>query len=81
MFFRMQVLLKRPGNLWQAVNRQANRMSELINQLLFFAREENGTLAVNFEKTEILPVLQEILGDCRPLCQKVLIFRLNLRII
>ena len=53
----------------EAVNRQANRMSELINQLLFFAREENGTLAVNFEKTEILPVLQEIIGDCRPLAE------------
>ena len=53
----------------EVVNRQANRMSEMINQLLFFAREENGTLAVNFAKTEILPLLEEIVGDCRPLAE------------
>lgn len=47
----------------KVINRQANRMSEMINQLLFFARDDNGTLSVNFQDIEIRQLLSEIVED------------------
>lgn len=47
----------------KVINRQANRMSEMINQLLFFARDDNRTLSVNFQDVEINYLLTEIVED------------------
>jgi len=45
------------------VNRQANKMTGLINQLLFFTRTDNGSFALNYEIFNVLPVVSELAED------------------
>lgn len=49
----------------EVVNRQANRMSELINQLLFFARADRGSIQLELEPTAFSPMVQEFLEEFR----------------
>jgi len=45
----------------EVVNRQANRMSELINQLLFFTRAEEGSIQLQYEQVDIRKLVYEII--------------------
>ncbi len=47
----------------EVVNRQANRMSALINQLLFLSRADHDSFKINNETFEVLPVASELVQD------------------
>ena len=53
----------------EVVNRQANKMSALINQLLFFARAESNTIKLQLENVEVPTVVEEIIEDCRGMAE------------
>lgn len=54
----------------EVINRQANKMSELINQLLFFARAENGTIKLNYERVNIPVLIGEIVETNQVLAEQ-----------
>ena len=54
----------------EVVNRQANRMSELINQLLFFTRAEEGSIQLQYELVDINKLIYEIIEDNRMLAKQ-----------
>lgn len=45
------------------INRQSNKMSVLVNQLLFFARSDNNSFVLNKETFEVLPVILEVVQE------------------
>ncbi|WP_373077783.1 sensor histidine kinase [Fusobacterium varium] len=49
----------------ESINYQVNKMSVLINQLLFFSRAEQGKIQLNYEKTDILQLMDEIIKDIK----------------
>ncbi len=49
----------------ESINYQVNKMSVLINQLLFFSRAEQGKIQLNYEKTDILQLMEEIIKDIK----------------
>lgn len=51
------------------VNRQADRMSVLINQLLFFTRSDDGSLQINTETFDVLSAVAELAEDYRILTE------------
>lgn len=53
----------------EVVNRQANKMTALINQLLFFARTDNGSLVLHNETFAVDPVISELVEDYRILAE------------
>lgn len=58
----------------EVINRQANKLTELINQLLFFARSENGNLELHYEPVNLPIMVQEIVESNFNLCQSAHIF-------
>lgn len=61
--------LEEASESMEVVNRQANRMSVLINQLLFFSRSENGSLILNKEIFGPIPVITELVQDYHGLAE------------
>lgn len=49
----------------EVINRQAEKMSALINQLLFFTRAEQGRIELNFEETDIGSLVQENIDELK----------------
>lgn len=49
----------------EVINRQAEKMSALINQLLFFSRAEQGRINLNYEKFDIIKATEEIVNESR----------------
>lgn len=49
------------------VNRQANRMLELMNQLLFFSRSDQGQLILNVESISVVDLVSELVEEYREL--------------
>lgn len=47
----------------EVINRQARKMSALINQLLFFTRADQGNIKLKLEKINIPEILQELKED------------------
>lgn len=47
----------------EVINRQANKMSDLINQLLFFTRAEKGAIKLQYELVTIPLLVKEIAAD------------------
>ena len=47
----------------EVINRQANKMTKLINQLLFFARAEDGKIQLEYEKVDIKALVEELIED------------------
>jgi len=47
----------------ESINYQVNKMSALINQLLFFSRAEQGKIQLNYEKTNIPQLMEDIIKD------------------
>lgn len=47
----------------EVINRQANKMSELINQLLFFSRADSDNIKLNFEDIDIVKTINELVSD------------------
>jgi len=61
--------LEEANESMEVVNRQANRMSVLINQLLFFSRSENGSMILNYETFDALLVITELVQDYQGLAE------------
>lgn len=49
----------------EIINYQAEKMSALINQLLFFTRAEQGRIQLNYEKTDISQLVSEIIREVK----------------
>lgn len=47
----------------EVINRQANKMSELISQLLFFSRADSDNIKLNFEDIDIVKTINELVSD------------------
>lgn len=47
----------------EVINRQANRMTRLINQLLFFARADANSIELQYEEVDVVATVHEIIED------------------
>ncbi|MBQ1274548.1 MAG: HAMP domain-containing histidine kinase [Cellulosilyticum sp.] len=47
----------------EVINRQANKMTKLINQLLFLARTDEGSISLQLEQVDINAVITEMIND------------------
>lgn len=54
----------------EVINRQANRMTKLINQLLFFARAQEDKVKLQYEWVDVNATLEEMLADLKCMTQK-----------
>ncbi|MDR1815920.1 MAG: HAMP domain-containing histidine kinase [Clostridiales Family XIII bacterium] len=55
-----------PGTLKEsveAIRTESESMKQLVNQLLFLARGDNDTLAVDFQRVDLVPILAEVLRE------------------
>lgn len=49
----------------ESINYQVNKMSVLINQLLFFSRTEQEKIQLKYEKADILQLIEKTIADIR----------------
>lgn len=47
----------------EVINRQANRMTKLINQLLFFARADEESITLQYEALDVAALMSEMIED------------------
>ena len=47
----------------EIINRQANKMTKLVNQLLFFARAQGGNIKLQYEKIDIKEIVQYLIEE------------------
>ncbi|STO31306.1 Sensor protein qseC [Fusobacterium necrogenes] len=47
----------------EVINRQAKKISALINQLLFFSRADRGEMEIKLEKVDIIQTLKDLKSD------------------
>lgn len=54
----------------EIINYQAEKMSALINQLLFFSRAEQGRIQLKYEKIDVAQVISNIINDMKILASE-----------
>jgi len=47
----------------EAIRSEADLMKQMVNQLLFLARGDNDTLRLDFQRTNIVPIAEEVLRE------------------
>lgn len=55
----------------EVINRQANRMTSLVNQLLFFARADKDSIKLNYEEVDIISLINEMIEERKMIDGKV----------
>lgn len=53
----------------EVVNRQANKLSALINQLLFFTRADRDAMELQYETVDIPALIEDLVHDSRTLAE------------